>query len=196
MQGFPNGLPMDDAEAVIISVAYSLAEMHRDGIIHRHVCLSTVLVPDAPCFDTARSAPAQQSTSLSAQSHSCQHSLEGDKRNPTSEQSRESCQSCAPGTAEDLTGLICRGAEQAGRWGMHSGAGQSRGAHGAGARGGPAVPGPGSAAPLPRLQACLHRRRCLPAPDAWAPMMARLRSPPHVAGLKDGHSTHEECSGR
>ena len=61
MQGFPNGLPMDDAEAVIVNVAYSLAEMHRDGIIHRHVCLSTVLVPDAPCFDTARSAPAQHS---------------------------------------------------------------------------------------------------------------------------------------
>ena len=45
-------------KTVIVNVAYGLAEMHRDGIIHRHVCLSTVLVPDAPCFDTARSAPA------------------------------------------------------------------------------------------------------------------------------------------
>ena len=164
MQGFPNGLPMDDAEAVIVNVAYGLVEMHRDGIIHRHVCLSTVLVPDAACFDTVRSAPAQQSASLSTQSHSCQHSLKGvtSKTSPVCSQ-RSHGSLALLGTAEHPTGLICGGAEQAGRRGMHSGAGQSRDAHGAGARGGPPVPGPGSAAPLPRLQARLYRCRCLPA---------------------------------
>lgn len=58
MQSFPNGLPAEDARAVVLNVAYGLAETHRDGVIHRRVCPSTVLVPDAPCCDTARSARA------------------------------------------------------------------------------------------------------------------------------------------
>ena len=66
---------------------------------------------------------------------------------------------------------------------MHSGAGQSRDAHGAGARGGRPVPGPRSAAPLPRLQARLHRCRCLPAL-----MLGRLEWPQY------GNSMHDECS--
>ena len=115
MQGFPNGLPVDDAEAVILNVAYGLAEMHRDGIIHRHVCLSTVRVPDAPCFDTARSAPAQHSSAFWTQPRSHLHkAMQGKKRNFTVVRShRSSCQSCAPGALDYLAGLICGGAEQA-----------------------------------------------------------------------------------
>ena len=64
MQGFPNGLPLEDARSIILNVAYGLQETHCDGIIHRRVCPSTVLVPDAPCCDTARSAHANPATPL------------------------------------------------------------------------------------------------------------------------------------
>ena len=67
MQGFPNGLPLEDARSIILNVAYGLQERHCDGIIHRRVCPSTVLVPDTPCCDTARSAHADPATPLSRQ---------------------------------------------------------------------------------------------------------------------------------
>lgn len=64
MQGYPNGLPLEDARSIILNVAYGLQETHCDGIIHRRVCLSTVLVPDAPCCDTARPAHSDPATPL------------------------------------------------------------------------------------------------------------------------------------
>ena len=67
MQGFPNGLPLEDARSVILNVAYGLQETHCDGVIHRRVCPSTVLVPDAPCCDTARCSQP------SPAAHVCKH---------------------------------------------------------------------------------------------------------------------------
>lgn len=65
MQGFPNGLSLEDARSVILNVAYGLQETHCDGVIHRRVCPSTVLVPDAPCCDTARCSHPSLSAQIS-----------------------------------------------------------------------------------------------------------------------------------
>ncbi len=59
---YTHGLPQvdeEDARAVTANVAYTLQQLHADGLLFRNVCPEAIILGDPACLATARSVNVQ-----------------------------------------------------------------------------------------------------------------------------------------